>query len=99
MVFADVGAQERSREVNLESSVVREVCKITHATTYVSTLQVLAPAVEIPAGEFLFESGWGKTRAHGTKYGRKYIESFKAVIVQMFNAGNDDSEKKKGPGV
>ena len=89
MVFADVGAQERSRAVNLVRSVVREVCKMTHATTDVSTLLVLAPTVNIPVEEFLFEPGWGKTRAHGTKYGRKYIKPFKAEIVKMFNEGKD----------
>ena len=72
--------------------------EVITATTDVSSLQVLAPAVKIPAEEFLFGSGWGKTCAHGMNYGRNYIEPFKAEILLMFNAVKDDSAKKLGPG-
>ena len=79
-------------------SVVREVCKMTHATTDVSTLLVLAPTVNIPVEEFLFESGWGKTHAHGTKCGCKYIEPFKAEIVKNVQRGKGLLRKEEGAG-
>ena len=68
--------------------------------TDMSTLQVLSPvsAVSYEEPEFVFSPGWAKTRAHGSKYGRKYIEPFRQEIVEMFNVGKADSAKKKGPG-
>lgn len=72
--------------------------EIVNSTTDVSSLQILAPVREIPHANVLFQPGWAKTRSHGKKYGRKYIQAFKQDVVDMFNAGKDDSAKKKGPG-
>jgi len=74
--------------------------EVISATTDASMLQVLSHvlAVSHEEPEFAFSAGWARTRAHGSKYGRKYIEPFRQEIVEMFNMGKADSAKKKGPG-
>ena len=71
--------------------------EIVNAATDVASLEILASVSEIPMENFSFESGWAKTKAHGTKYGRKYIDPFKEEIQEMFDAGNVDPAQKKGP--
>ena len=82
--------------LNARNVVDQHDFEVINAATDVSLLQVLAPAMEIQADTF--KSGWSKTRSYDSKYGRKYIEPFKAEIQDMFKLGNDDSTKRKGPG-
>lgn len=71
--------------------------EVIHSTCHSSSLNVLQPVFSMDDDSIFFYTGWATNKPWGAKFGTMYISNYREDVLEMFQMGESDNSKKRGP--